>query len=84
MTLTEQRFGEEIDVHSLLILDQHTFEGEWRWWNRMTVLPLNKGKHWENIRELLLFVVFNVQYHRFTAIIIFIVLEVITFIKVFI
>ena len=26
--LTEQRFGEELDVHSLLVLDQHTFESE--------------------------------------------------------
>ena len=27
----EQRFGEEIEVHSLLVLDQHTFEGEERY-----------------------------------------------------
>ena len=27
-TLTDHTYGDEVEVHSLLVLDQHTFEGE--------------------------------------------------------
>ena len=30
-TMGEHTFGDEVEVHTLLVIDQHTFEGKYEW-----------------------------------------------------
>lgn len=39
-TMGEHTFGDEVEVHTLLVIDQHTFEGKYEWFLFVFTLPV--------------------------------------------